>query len=81
MATCVRKQEDLGYLKIHRELEQRYPNYRYLTYTTREAWNLDAMHPDYVGKQYLQSELESGNMERMAGFKIDPSNTHVYFVW
>src|SRR5262249_27718172 len=38
---CVRHFAELGYLERHRELEKRYPNYRYVTLTTRESQNLD----------------------------------------
>ena len=34
--TCVRYRQDLGYLEKHRELEQRFKNYRYILLTTRE---------------------------------------------
>lgn len=75
---CVRHRQDLGYLKTHRQLESRFANYRYLPLTTREPENLDASHPDYVGKRYLQDYFESGDFEREAGFALSPENTHVF---
>ncbi len=77
-ATCVRKREDLGYLSMHRELERKYPQYRYLVYTTREPENLDPHIAGYVGKQYLQSELSTGRLEAAAGVPFSPTNTHVF---
>lgn len=76
--TCVRYRQDLAYLEKHRELERRYANYRYLTLTTREPENLDANHPDYVGKRYLQEYFESGAFEQDSGLSLDPANTHVF---
>ena len=75
---CVRYESDLAYLNEHRELEHRFANYRYLTLTTREPWNIDESHPDYVGKQYIQQFLESGDLESRAGFSLQPQNTHVF---
>jgi ferredoxin--NADP+ reductase len=76
--TCVRRKTDLGYIATHRTLERRYPNYRYLTLTTREPENLDPSMPGYVGKQYLQDYFLSGAMEHAAGVELDPDRTHVY---
>jgi len=53
-ATTTRFRYDLAYLTQHRDLERQWANYRYLPLTTREPENLDADHPDYVGKLYLQ---------------------------
>lgn len=77
-AVCVRHWADLGYLDVHRELERRYPNYRYLPLTTREPENLDARRPDYVGKQYLQGLLSSGRLEEGLGGPLEPDRTHVW---
>lgn len=77
-AICVRHFADLGYLEVHRELEQRYPQYRYLPLTTREPENLDAGRPDYVGKQYLQTLLSSGRLEEELGGPLDADRTHVW---
>ncbi|MCA8996840.1 MAG: ferredoxin--NADP reductase [Planctomycetaceae bacterium] len=76
--TCVRYRRDLGYLKKHRALETLYPNYRYISLTTREPENLDPQHPDYMGKQYLQELVESGELEREAGAQLDPKSAQVY---
>jgi ferredoxin--NADP+ reductase len=78
MISCVRERADLGYLAVHQKLAKRYSNYRYLTYTTREPENLDKQHPQYVGKQYLQSELESGRMESVAGSELRAASSHVF---
>lgn len=76
--TCVRYRADLAYLDVHRELEQRYANYRYFALTTREPENLDRSHPQYVGKQYLQDFFSAGRFEEQAGIRLDPQRTHVY---
>jgi ferredoxin--NADP+ reductase len=77
-ATCVRWQRDLAYAAAHRQLERRYPNYRYLTLTTREPENLDASHPRYVGKQYLQQYVQSDQFEQDSGLVLDPARVHVF---
>jgi ferredoxin/flavodoxin---NADP+ reductase len=77
-AVCVRNRADLGYLSVHRELEQRYPQYRYLALTTREPENLDPGRPDFVGKQYLQDLLKSGQLEGILGGPLEPHRTHVW---
>jgi ferredoxin--NADP+ reductase len=38
----------------------------------------DAAHPGYVGKQYIEQFLESGELESRAGFSLHPKNMHVY---
>jgi len=76
--TCVRQRQDLGYLATHRQLEQRFPNYRYLVLTTREPENLDPAHPGYIGKQYLQEYFASGRLARDAGVPLAPGTTHVF---
>lgn len=76
--TCVRYWIDLGYLEAHRELQRRFANYRYLTLTTREPENLDRYAVGYVGKRHLQDYFVSGEFERAAGLRLDPSRTHVY---
>jgi len=77
-AVCVRHRADLGYLDVHRELEQRYPQYRYLPLTTREPENIDAARLDYVGKQYLQDALRTGRLEEELGAPLEPDRTHVW---
>jgi ferredoxin--NADP+ reductase len=76
--TCVRYWIDLGYLEAHRELQRRFANYRYLTLTTREPENLDRYAVGYVGKRHLQDYFVSGEFERAAELRLDPSRTQVY---
>jgi ferredoxin--NADP+ reductase len=76
--TCVRQKQDLAYIGVHRELERRFPNYRYLSLTTREPENLDPLHPKFVGKRYLQDYFQSGEFERDANWKLSPADTHVF---
>jgi ferredoxin/flavodoxin---NADP+ reductase len=40
--------------------------------------NLDPMHPNYIGKQYLQELFTSGKLAEAAGDPLSPANTHVY---
>ena len=68
-AVTVRNWADLGYLDKHRELERRYPNYRYLPMPTRE--------PD-VAKRYLQDLIVDGDLAQATGGQFDPSRTHVF---
>lgn len=77
-AVCVRKRCDLGYEGTHRILEGRYPNYRYVVLTTREPVNLDRSLPDYVGKQYLQSLVESGRLEELLGRPLQPGKVQFF---
>jgi ferredoxin/flavodoxin---NADP+ reductase len=76
--TCARHRQDLAYLSVHRELERRFSNYRYLALTTREPENLDPHVPGYVGKQHLQDYFASGQFERKSGLTLDPQRTHVF---
>jgi len=76
--TCVRYWIDLAYLEAHRELQRRFANYHYLALTTREPENLDRYAAGYVGKRHLQDYFASGEFERAAGLRLDPSRTHVY---
>lgn len=75
---CVRHRRDLGYAAPLRELEKRYPNYRYITLTTREPENLDPTCPGYVGKQYLQDFVASGRLEQELGYDLQPRTAHVF---
>lgn len=75
---CVRYKQDLAYLDVHEQLQRRYPNYRYITLTTREPENLDPNHPDYIGKQYIQHLVESGQLEEQLGKTLDPTSAHVF---
>ncbi len=70
-ASCVRYRRDLGYLLIHTELMRRYPNYRYLSLTTREADTV-------TNKVYIQDLITSGQLEERLGAALDPARTHVY---
>jgi ferredoxin--NADP+ reductase len=76
--TCVRRRQDLAYLSVHRELERRFSNYRYLALTTREPEKVDPQMPGYVGKRHLQEYFATGDFERDAGVSLDPGRTHVY---
>jgi ferredoxin/flavodoxin---NADP+ reductase len=77
-AVCVRKRCDLGYLATHEQLAGRFSNYRYVPLTTREPVNLDRTLPDYVGKQYIQKLIESGQLEQELGHPLDPRRAHVF---
>lgn len=68
-AVTVRNWADLGYLEKHRELERRFPNYRYLPMPTRE--------PD-VPKRYLQDLIVDGDLAEAAGGQFDAARTHVF---
>jgi ferredoxin--NADP+ reductase len=76
--TSVRHRADLAYAIEHATLMKRYPQYRYLPFTTRDPENLDPSHPAYVGKQYLQDLLVSGRLAEAAGVEFSPANTHVF---
>jgi ferredoxin/flavodoxin---NADP+ reductase len=76
--TTVRQSSDLGYLDEHRLLEQEFPNYRYLSLTTRDPINLDPSIPGYVGKRYIQDAYTSGWLSEQAGVELNPRNTHVF---
>ena len=60
-ACCVRFKQDLGYLAIHEELARRYPNYTYLSLTTREG---SEFRPKKV---YIQDLITSGQPRRTLG--------------
>jgi ferredoxin--NADP+ reductase len=70
-ACCVRYRRDLAYLATHQELMKRYPNYRYLSLTTREADTIQH-------KVYIQDLLVSGQAEKELGAPLDPARTHVF---
>jgi ferredoxin--NADP+ reductase len=78
VATCVRRRRDLAYLAQHRELERRYPNYRYVALTTREPENTDARLSTYVGRRYLQDCFADGSLERETGVSLRAEGTHVF---
>lgn len=70
-ACCVRYKRDLGYLPVQEELMKRYPNYTYLSLTTREKVN-DGQ------KVYIQDLITSGQLEERLGDTLDSGRTHVY---
>ena len=70
-ACCVRYARDLGYLATHDRLMGRYPNYKYLPLTTREA-TADSK------KVYIQDLITSGELEEHLGAPLDPARTHVF---
>jgi ferredoxin--NADP+ reductase len=70
-ACCVRYRRDLGYLALHQELMRRFPQYTYLSLTTREADSVDH-------KVYIQDLITSGQLEERLGQSLDPAHTHVY---
>lgn len=68
---CVRFRKDLAYAEQQKIVEERYPNYHYLTITTRE--------PENEGnKVYIQDMLQSGAVEEALGAPLDPGTTHVF---
>ncbi len=70
-ACCVRYRRDLAYLGVQEQLVQRYPNYTYLTLTTREADTVQQ-------KVYIQDLITSGQLEDKLGDALDPKATHVF---
>lgn len=50
---------------------RRYPNYRYLSLTTREAETVQH-------KVYIQDLITSGQLEERLGAPLDPARTHVF---
>ena len=70
-ACCVRFKRDLGYLEIQDKLRKQFPNYTYLSLTTREQ--------DTIGhKVYIQDLISSGQLAQQLGAPLDPAKTHVY---
>jgi ferredoxin--NADP+ reductase len=68
---CVRYRRDLAYADQQAVVEKRFPNYLYVTLTTRE--------PDNEGdKVYIQDFIESGRLEEVLGSPLDPANTHMF---
>jgi ferredoxin--NADP+ reductase len=70
-ACCVRYRRDLAYLPVHEELMRRYPNYTYLSLTTREAETVRH-------KVYIQDLITSGQLEEQLNQPLDPARTHVF---
>jgi len=68
---CVRYRQDLAYTEQQATVEERYPNYEFVTLTTRE--------PENEGnKVYIQDMIESGQLEETLGEPLDPETTHVF---
>lgn len=65
----VRYWSDLAYLEEHRNLEQRYSNYRYLPVPTRET---------DTARRYIQDLILDGTLEDALGRPLDPSECHVF---
>jgi ferredoxin--NADP+ reductase len=78
VATSVRYAADLAYLDVHRELERRHSNYRYLALATREPRGPKAISCRIVCGCRLQDYLLSRSLERDAGLQLDPAHTHVF---
>jgi len=70
-ACCVRYLQDLGYLSVHNQLMEQFPNYRYVGLATRESSSGGS-------KKYLQDLITSGELEDYLGDRLDPARTHVY---
>ncbi len=70
-ACCVRYRRDLAYLAVQEKLMHRFPNYTYLSLTTRETENVDH-------KVYIQDLITSGQLEERLGQALDPAHAHVY---
>jgi ferredoxin--NADP+ reductase len=70
-ACCVRYQRDLAYLTTHQQVMAKFPNYTYLSLTTREALVEGR-------KVYIQDLITSGQLEQAMGTALDPASTHVY---
>ncbi len=68
---CVRLRKDLGYYATHEELMRRFPQYSYVSMTTREPES--ANH-----KKYVQDLITSGDLEERLGQKLDPARMHVF---
>lgn len=78
VATCARVLADFGYRKEHDVLRQKYENYVYLAYTTREPRNLNSTAADYVGLERLQTVYKSGRLAKDADIDLNPNSTHMF---
>lgn len=63
---CARYREDLAYIDVHRKLEERFSNYKYVILTTRDL-------PPGTPKVYVQEYIKSGQLEELLGKPIDTS--------
>ena len=68
---CTRYEADLAYKTANQELAEQYPNFQYITLTTREENNLNR-------KVYIQDLMQSGEFEEHTGIELNAKNTHVY---
>lgn len=68
---CVRYTQDLGYKATHEQLARMFPQYHYITLTTREKETLNQ-------KVYIQDLVVSGELGTRTGICLDPAMTHVY---
>jgi len=78
VVTSVRLRRDLAYMEQHRQLEDRFDNYRYVPVTTREPENLEPAHPGYVGRKHIQELYATGELFERIGWEPSPDDTHVY---
>lgn len=68
---CVRHRQDLAYTEQQAKVMEKFPNYKYYAFTTRE--------PENEGnKLYIQDLIEQGKVEEELGAPLDPANTHVF---
>jgi ferredoxin--NADP+ reductase len=65
----VRYRQDLGYDAIHRQLAERFANYRYLPVVTRD---------ENAPKRYIQDLIEDGTIDEALPAGLDPAVTQVY---
>lgn len=77
-ATSARLRSNLAYLDVHRAVERRFPNYRYVPITTREPENLDPGRPGYVGRRHLQELFTSGELSDRIGWTPSPNRAYVF---
>ncbi len=68
---CTRYEAEQAYRSLHLGLQERYPDYTYITLTTREPRNQGR-------KIYLQQFFKDGLLEDALGWKLDSDRTHVY---
>ncbi|MCZ7584360.1 MAG: ferredoxin--NADP reductase [Deltaproteobacteria bacterium] len=66
---CARYQRDLGYIETQNRLMEKYPNYKYISFTTREPGQR---------KRYIQDFIEEGELAALHDGFVDPERTHVY---
>jgi ferredoxin--NADP+ reductase len=79
VVNCVRFRQETLYEQAHRDLERRFPQYRYWTATTRESEkSLSRPEVRAYKLRYLQELLASGDLERGFGFSLEPDRTHVF---